>query len=142
MKKKVFLSYARADYPSAYHLVEQLTDFEVSGWMDSTDIQAGSAIGSEIRSAIKSSDAMVILVSPDSLRSKWINFELGAGAALDIPIIPIIIGGAGAELDLPPPLQGLDFLDARNRPLDAVAEDVAKALGSLASDRRAALPGT
>src|SRR4051794_7976917 len=113
--KKLFISYAPPDYPFACRLVEQLKQYGVSGWMDTADISAGSAIASTIRSALKESSAMVVLVSPDSLRSSWINFELGAGAALDIPIIPIVVGGEGIESDLPEPLRGVKFLDARNR---------------------------
>lgn len=131
MNKKIFISYARPDYPFAHRLVEHLKQYGTSGWMDAADISAGGAIASTIRSALKESSAVVVLVSPDSLRSHWINFELGASAALNIPIIPIVIGGEGVENDLPEPLRGVQFIDARNRPIDAIAEEVEKALRRL-----------
>jgi hypothetical protein len=121
---KIFLSYARSDYPYAHKLVEHLKQHGVSGWMDSADISSGGAVASKVRSAIQDSHAMVVLVSPESLRSNWVNFEVGAGMALDIPIIPIVVQGEGVENDLPEQLRGMRHLDARNRPVIEVAKEL------------------
>jgi hypothetical protein len=97
--------------------------------MDSADISAGSATASGVRSALQGSKAMVVLVSPASLGDRWVNFELGAGVAQDLPIIPIIVGGDDVESELPEWLRENELLDARNTPMDAVAEEVEKSLG-------------
>jgi hypothetical protein len=128
MKSKIFISYARSDYPHAHKLVESLKHDEVRGWMDSADISAGSATASGVRSALRGSKAMVVLVSPASLGDRWVNFELGAGVAQDLPIIPIIVGGDDLERDMPEWLSENKLVDARNMPMDAVAEEVEKAL--------------
>ena len=127
-KPHVFISYARSDYPFAHQLVEHLKRYKVKGWMDSADIAAGSAIASELRAALKASSAMVVLVSPDSLHSQWGNFKLGASAALVFPIIPILVGEEGGEIELPESLQGVKPLDARNRPVDVVARELESVL--------------
>ncbi len=126
--KKLFISYARSDYPFAHRLVEHLKQYGVSGWLDHADIAAGDAFASTIRSALQESSAMVVLLSPASIHNQWINFELGAGAALGIPIIPIVVDGEEFEDDLPEPLRGVHFLDARNKPLEDVAAEVEEAL--------------
>jgi hypothetical protein len=129
MNNQVFISYSRSDYPYAYRLVESLKHYKVSGWMDSADIAAGSATASGVRSALRGSKAMVVLVSPASLGDQWVNFELGAGAALDLPIIPIIVGGDDVESEMPEWLRENELFDARNTPMDAVAAEVEKAIG-------------
>jgi hypothetical protein len=129
MKNRVFISYASSDYPHAHRLVERLKRYGVTGWMDDADIAAGSESASAIRSALWESSAMVVLVSPAALRNRWVNFELGAGAALELPIIPIIVGGEDVENEVPEWLREVKFLDARNTPMDAVAEELEKTLG-------------
>lgn len=126
--KKLFLSYARADYSFAHRLVEHLKQYGASGWMDNADISAGNAVASAIRSALQESSAVVVLVSPDSLRSPWVEFEVGAAAALGLPIIPVVVGGKGVENDLPEPLRGIVLLDARNRPVSEIAEELERAV--------------
>jgi hypothetical protein len=124
MKKRIFLSYARDDYAFAHQLLSGLRNVEVEGWMDHTDIAAGAAVGAAIRSAIQKSSAIVVLVSPSSLRSGWVNFEVGAAQALRKPIVPILLKGN----DLPETLEGISFLDARDKPIEHVLLELKKAV--------------
>ena len=96
MKKRIFISYARADYAFAHQLLSALRDFNIEGWMDDTDIAAGSAVGDAVRSAIQKASAVVVLVSPMSVRSQWVSFEVGAAQALQKPIVPILLEGVRA----------------------------------------------
>jgi hypothetical protein len=126
--KKIFLSYARDDYPFAHQLLAALRKVKVEGWMDTADVAAGGAIGGDVRSAIKHSSAMIVLVSRRSLESNWVNFEIGAGLALRKPIIPILIKDGDLEHDLPAMLKDIQFLDARNKPVDEVIRDIERAI--------------
>jgi hypothetical protein len=121
---KIFISYSLADKQFAQQLVEHLKQHEVSGWLDAADISAGSAIASEVRTAIRDSAAIAVIVSPESVRSRWVDFEVGAGIALGIPIIPIVVEGKDIETDLPEQLRGLNLVDARNRPVEEVAQEL------------------
>jgi hypothetical protein len=124
--KQIFLSYARDDYPFAHRLVGALRDVGVTGWMDNADIAAGTALGEAMRSAIKNSSAVVVLVSPTSLKSRWVEFEIGAGLALGKQMIPIVVEGDWAAL--PEPLRNLQVLDARNKHPEEVARDLTRVL--------------
>ena len=98
---KVFLSYAHDDHSFAHRLSTALKGVKIEGWMGEADIASGLAKGDSLRSAIKDSNAIVVLVSPSALERRWVEFEIGAGLGLGKPIIPILIGGGGAEADLP-----------------------------------------
>jgi hypothetical protein len=121
--KTIFIAYADDDASYARELQFFLRKANnVEGWMDSADIAAGSGIAAAFRLAIKKSSAMVVLVSRHSVKSHWIQFEVGAALALEKPVIPILIEGAMIQDSL----QGIPFLDARGKPMDEVAGDVAK----------------
>jgi hypothetical protein len=126
--KKIFISYASQDRDLAQRLLMAMGETGVSGWMDAADISTGTAVSAAVRTAIKQSSALVVLLSPKSLHSQWINFEVGAALALNRPIIPIIIDGPGLENKLPETFQGISFLDARDKPIAQVARDVNAAL--------------
>jgi TIR domain len=128
---KIFLSYASDDYPFAHRLREGLKNVSVEGWMDSADIAAGEATSKAVRSAMKSSKAVVVLISPKALESSWVGFEIGASEALGKSIIPILIKGPNVGGTLPEPLRDLKFIDAREMSIQEVIKEVEKALATV-----------
>jgi hypothetical protein len=126
--KRVFISYARGDEAVARELRASLPDIEVSGWMDESDIAAGEAISKNIRESLRQASAVVVLVSDLSLKSPWVQFELGAAEGMGKPIIPILIGPKGVEQRLPDWLRGIAYIDAQANPLQKVATELARAL--------------
>lgn len=126
--KKVFVSYASDDSDFARHLVGHLREAEIFGWMDSGDIASGEAIGDKIKDLITSADVMVALVSPRSINNQWVQVEIGAAWALKKPVVIVLVGGADPKFTLPAWISGFSFLDARNRPMQDVAIDVAQAI--------------
>lgn len=131
--KRVFLSYARGDENVARELAAGLRDAELSGWMDQSDIATGDAIADKLKESLRQASAIVLLVSERSLKSQWVQFELGAAFAMGKSIIPILIDEAGIEISLPDWLQGIAYLDARGRPIKDVAKEVVHALSSQTS---------
>jgi len=123
--KKVFISYLHSDEPFVRRLVEHLGNFKTSGWRDDADISAGNIFADRIRSAIKQADALVVLVSTRSRESRWVNFEVGAGLAMGVPVIPVVIEGEG---QLPEPLRDVRSVDARNRPIEEVVSEIEKSI--------------
>ncbi|MYD61172.1 MAG: toll/interleukin-1 receptor domain-containing protein [Gemmatimonadetes bacterium] len=94
MSKKVFLSYAYQDRDIAEQVSRLL---EESGQdtddMSFIDLRIDTKIGDDIRKAIKqqmcSASNVVIIVTPNSAKSQWVNYEAGMASALDKPIILI-----------------------------------------------------
>src|SRR2546421_21198 len=83
------------------------------GWIDESDVAAGEAISEKIRESLKRASALIVIISERSLKSPWVQFELGAAEGMGKPVIPILIGPVGIEKKLPEWLQGLRYVDAR-----------------------------
>ena len=128
--KRVFISYAHDDENVAREFRESFRDMEVTGWMDQSDIAMGAPIARKVKESLQQASAIVILVSERSLESQWVQFEIGAAFATGKPMIAILIGQAGIETALPDWLQGILYIDARNRPMQEVTAEVVRALSS------------
>jgi hypothetical protein len=128
--KQVFVSYAYEDAKVVRELHASLRDTLVSGWMDRSDIASGEVKAQSVKESLRRADAIVVLVSERSLKSQWVQFEVGAAFAIDKPIIPILVGRADLEKSLPAWLQGIAYIDARKRPMRDVAGEVARALSA------------
>jgi TIR domain len=118
---EVFISYAGSDRDQARRLLSELQNLKVHGWMDQTDLTGGGAVASSIRDALRHANAVVVLLSPTSLKSQWVNFELGAAEALGKIIIPVLIEG---DLDVPELLKAWPWVDARHKAPGEVAREI------------------
>lgn len=127
---RVFISYASSDRAAAERLVGALQAANVTGWLDKADIAAGDSVSSEVRSALKRSSAVIVLLSPSALHSQWVQFEIGAAEALGKKIVPVILSGEHLEEKFPDILRGREWIDARHRPHAEVVRDVNRALES------------
>jgi len=70
------------------------------GWLDSRALRGGAPPWTEIRSAIEAASGYVVVVSPEALRSKWVDKELcyalkirDQGDKDKFPIIPLSLDG-------------------------------------------------
>ncbi|MFC1926221.1 toll/interleukin-1 receptor domain-containing protein [Chloroflexota bacterium] len=117
MKKPVvFISHSSKDQRMVRKLKELLAK-KLDGTLDifvSSDGQSipfGRNWVHEIEEALKSSELVFVLLSPNSVRSSWIYFEAGFSYSKGIEVIPI--GVLGIDLSqLPPPmslLQGFNI---------------------------------
>lgn len=128
--KNIFISYARQDSPKVEEFLSKLEEVQVSGWLDQADIAAGAEISSVLRDSLRKASAVLVLISPASLNSRWVEFEVSAGQALGKTIIPVIISGEGIENELPPSIADIMYIDARKMTLDEVASEIKRAVGT------------
>jgi len=70
---------------------------------DISSIECGADWMDAIERAIKESCVLIVLCSHSSIRTPWVNFELGAAWIRRIPIVPICHSGL-TPADLPMPL--------------------------------------
>ena len=91
----VFISYSRKDAEFVNLLVEELREYSHEVWFDKSDIRGGTEWGTEIKNAVDSSYAVIVVVSTDSNRSKWVSMEVELAKITKknnkVPIIPIKI---------------------------------------------------
>lgn len=119
---RIFISYSRRDGSYANKLYRALSHLHVGGFLDQVDIAAGASWDNAIREAIRDADAVVVLLSENSVQSNFVLAELGVAWNLDKPIIPVIPPGADlSSAELPPILQDLKFVDARRQTTEETA---------------------
>jgi len=88
---RVFLSYARADKSVAEGVVSVLEGRGLKVLWD-RDIHAGHPFSEAIRSFIANSHIFMPLITSQSHDRPWLHREEGYALALNIPIVPLMIG--------------------------------------------------
>jgi hypothetical protein len=111
---RVFLSYAPEDKETARHIASALKRSGVSTWFDEWELSPGDSITNRIAEVVASSDYVVVLLSPASVSSRWIQAEWSSALSSEltdraIRVLPVLIG----DCDVPPLLANLRYLDLR-----------------------------
>ena len=110
---QVFLSYSHNDEGFARALTEQLEKHGLSVWSAADEILPGENFWQRIGTALKESKAMIVLLSPESVRSETqqreIDYVLGdpkyQGRVFPVQVKP--------TQDIPWILRTLNLLDAK-----------------------------
>ena len=93
---RIFLSYAREDADSARQLANAVGGAGHEVWWDE-HIHGGSRFTSAIDQALKNAEAVIVLWSPASVESAWVQDEAAEGRDSG-RLVPVLIG------DTKPPL--------------------------------------
>ncbi len=105
----LFISYSRRDKDYAVQLSEHLGSSGFHVWIDS-QIEYGDAWFKEIDEAIKSCAAFLLLMSPESYQSEWVQKEILLAKRYKKPIFPLLL--QGEEFGIVIDLQFADVKDA------------------------------
>jgi hypothetical protein len=89
---QVFVSHATADKWLATTFCEKIEATGASTFRDDRDISGGDDIPEEIRSQIKLSKELVVLLTPQSADRPWVLLEVGAawGWRKNYRIVPVL----------------------------------------------------
>jgi hypothetical protein len=90
----VYISYSGADEKWADQLRTALGDHDIDVWNPASQIAPGQNWGLKYGNALKNADAVVVLLSPASVKSDWVRHEIEF--ALSSPqfrdrLIPVIV---------------------------------------------------
>lgn len=115
---KIFISHSHKDVEIAKGLIELLRialnlrveDIRCTS-VDGYRLPAGISTNEQLKSEIHDSSVLIGLISPASISSYYVLFELGARWGANKPLIPLLSNSSGAEL-LKGPLQGINSLNA------------------------------
>lgn len=108
----VFVSYSSKDYPVVHKVVEFLRNSEVSIWFDDLSIIPGTTIMDRIHEGLSSSQILILFISKNSIKSKWVNYEWNSfidrslRTRNDIYLIPIVLD----EVKLPDAIARFRYL--------------------------------
>ena len=87
-RTKVFVSYVRSDHALAEQLFRTLHSMPVEVWSDD-QLKAGENWSDVLRSRIRDSQFFLLLLTPKTLESSWVQQELGAAWALGKRIVAV-----------------------------------------------------
>ncbi|HVU28826.1 MAG TPA: TIR domain-containing protein, partial [Sphingomicrobium sp.] len=136
---RIFLSYARDDVDAAKQLAGCLSDAGHEVWWD-RHLHGGSRFATEIDKALKDAEAVVVLWSPTSIDSAWVQDEAAEGRDSG-RLVPVVMAGAKPPLGFRQ-FQTIDLgkWDGNGTPeaIDDLLEAVGRTCGSEARPSRAA----
>ncbi len=134
LKKKIFISYSRANKAPAEEIALALRAEGYTVFFDQTDLPPGQSFNDKIRSAIESSDVFIFLISPEALargaytlseleiaRSRWPN----PGGS----VLPVAVGRTSMS-SIPAYLRATTIMEAKGNLAIETALAVRKLVGT------------
>ncbi|MFN8527512.1 MAG: toll/interleukin-1 receptor domain-containing protein [Anaerolineae bacterium] len=94
---RVFLSYARPDVELVNRIAALLIDLGLEPLWDQ-QINPGTPFSDEIRSLISRAHVFMPILTEHSQNRAWVHQETGFAVALNIPVLPLSIGGLPTEM--------------------------------------------
>ena len=85
----VFISYSRKDEKFARRLATSLSRLSFDVWIDVEDIPAGMKWSTAIQQGLKTSEVMIVIISPDSMASNNAEDEWQYFLDQGRPVIPV-----------------------------------------------------
>ena len=73
---KVFISHAYTDEPFVRKVAARLEKVGLEVWDATREILPGDNWAAKVARALEESEAMVVLLTPDALRSNWVSWEI------------------------------------------------------------------
>ncbi|MDB5073382.1 MAG: transrane sensor protein [Candidatus Eremiobacteraeota bacterium] len=125
---RVFISYASHDSWFVRRLNAELSKHNVRAWMYEWHISPGQNIPVEISNALDSSDVILVVLSPASIRSMWVRQEWTTALTASIDrgclLIPILLD----DCERPALLRPLRYVDFRENEFEQPFNELLRAL--------------
>lgn len=86
----VFISHSSLDVWIATMMAEKITALGAECWLDEKDLSGGDIIAEQIIRGIDACHEAIVLISPNSVRSQWVPFEIGGVRAQHKQVTPIL----------------------------------------------------
>jgi hypothetical protein len=77
-KRKVFVSHSSKDKPFVRRIVKELEKHKLEVWFDERAMGVGDSIVSGIDTGLKNADYLLVVLSRNSVKSRWVRAELNA----------------------------------------------------------------
>ncbi|KAF5433692.1 TIR domain-containing protein [Candidatus Methanophagaceae archaeon] len=103
---KFFISYNHSDKNLALAIASELEKHSVDHFLDEKSIDYGDDIMDQVSKNLTDSTHMAVIISPGSLKSTWVPYEIGFARANNLKIVPILQHPA---IDLPAYIRNLKY---------------------------------
>jgi hypothetical protein len=133
----VFLSYASTDEAWVRRLAKDLERYDVRVWLDRDEIRPGDRFVDALERGLEQSDAVALVVSPESMASGWVAEEYNRAVTLTkrknqpLQLVPVLLRTA----ELPGFLAGREPVDFRDA--SQYAENVWRLVWGIKSEKPA-----
>lgn len=104
----VFISYSKQDRDYARRLADYIIGLDIDVWIDDR-IDYGSHWWDEIDRAIADCHALIVIMTPESISSRWVRREVMLADERDKPIFPLLLQGENWSL-----LVDRQYVDVQN----------------------------
>lgn len=94
----VFISHSSKESWIARQMAKEVKARGAVPWVDVNDIQGGDDFQERIIEAIRNCTEAIVLVSPSSVSSQWVSFEIGAVAVQGKRATPVLNNVAPEEM--------------------------------------------
>ena len=112
---KVFISYSRQDIELVDNIVGEMRKAGLDVWLDREAIKAGNTWQVQIVKGIQTCLAFVLMLSPNSAKSKYVRKEIDLAQQTEHPFLPLQLEPISV---LPPEIQfqlaGEQFIDLKS----------------------------
>lgn len=129
---KLFVSYARSDAAFVRALVSGLEAAGHDTWVDTDDLVGSEQWRASIVDGVRSSDAVLLVVSPRSMESNYVEREVVVAADQRRRILPIVAEPAALSGSIMFELAGSQQHSFVGRPFEEAMGELLEALGTLA----------
>ena len=115
--KSIFLSHNHKDKNKVRALAKELESYGgVRVWLDEAEMCVGDSLIRKIEKAINEVDYLVVALSPDSVKSEWVNLEVEIAlnqeiAGKQIKVLPVLV----RDCEVPDFLKSKVYADIRDR---------------------------
>src|SRR5687768_7146823 len=106
---QIFISYSRKDLQFVEGLASDLKQAGFEVWYDFLRLRGGERWRIEIQNALKASQCVITVLSPDSVDSEWVEREFLFASSLKRGIIPLLL----RDCELPLNYMDLNYIDVR-----------------------------
>jgi hypothetical protein len=110
---KIFISHSAKDKPFVRRLAQRLWKEGYQVWLDEKELVPGDALAARLSDALAQSRVVIVVVTQNSVGSRWLQFELNKAAERMVNgrcrIIPVLKG----TVEPPNELKGLIYADFR-----------------------------
>jgi hypothetical protein len=111
-KHHVFLSYSRVDTEIMKRVKNSLRQAGLKIWTDEGIVPGTPSWKEAIEDAIRETEILVVLMSPDSNKSVWVQREIDYADVQDVQVLALLIRGEPRD-SVPFALAGSQFIDLR-----------------------------
>jgi TIR domain-containing protein len=107
---RIFISYSRKDRDFMERLQDSLTKSSFSTWVDVRNILGGRAWKSEINIALEDCKAMILIISPEAMKSEYVKIEWEFFINNKKALIPVL----WKSTEIPHPICDIQYIDFRS----------------------------